>query len=120
AELAAAVEARQAKGERLRPDAERRLNEAQNRNRSEHEQLLRQTADLERLTAEVAQRRAEVEASLHKANEENGRLLEMQQAAEQSRQEVLWLEPEIYQQTDIDQSGLELELLRDEAQEHDH
>jgi hypothetical protein len=118
AELEEAVEACQAEVERLRTDAERRLNEVQKRNRGEHEQLLRRTADLERLTQEVAQRRAEVEASLHKANEENGRLLEMQQAAEQSRQEILWLEPEICERTTIDQSVLELEHLHTQAEEH--
>jgi chromosome segregation ATPase len=120
AQLEAAVGARHVEVERLRMDAERRLNEAQNRNRAEHEQLRRQTGELERLTGEVAKRRAEVEASLHKANEENGRLLEMQQAEERSRQEVLWLEPEICERSDVDQPVLEVEDLYDEAKEHDH
>jgi chromosome segregation ATPase len=115
--LEAAIETRQAEVARL-CQVERELNEVESGTRAEHEQLLRQTADLERLTEEVAQRRAEVEASLHKANEENGRLLEMQQAAEQSRQEILWLEPEICQRTTIDQSVLELEHLHAEAEEH--
>jgi len=119
AELEAALEAaRQAEAERLRREAECQISEAENRSRAEQEQFLLPMADLERVTEEVAHRRAEVEASLHKANEENGRLLEMQQAAEQSRQEILWLEPEICQRTTIDQSVLELEHLHTEAEEH--
>jgi hypothetical protein len=62
------------------------------------------------VTEDVAHRRAEVEALLHKTNEEDRRLLEMQaliQAKEQSRRrtsaELLWLEPEMCQRTDIAQ-----------------
>jgi hypothetical protein len=42
----------------------------------------------------------------------------MQEAAEQSRPEVLWLAPEICERTDTDQSVLDLEHLRGEAEEH--
>ncbi len=85
AELAAAVEARQVEAERLRIETERQLSEAKSRSRAEQEQFFLETADLERVTEEVAHRRAEVEASLHQANEEDLRLLEMQQATVQMR-----------------------------------
>jgi hypothetical protein len=111
AELKAAVEARQAEAERFRIEAERQLSEAENRSRAEQEQFLLERADLERLTEEVAHRRAEVEASLHKALEEDLRVLELQKATDRSRRpasaEILWLEPEICQRTDIDQRLLE-------------
>jgi hypothetical protein len=116
AELEAAVEACQSEAERLRMEAERQISEAENRSRAEQEQFLLPTADLERVTEEVAHRRAEVEASLYKAPEEDRRPLEMQQATEQSRQpssaELLWLEPEICQRTDIDQRLLAETRLR--------
>jgi hypothetical protein len=129
AELEVAVEARQAEAERVRLEAERQISEAGNGSRAEQEQFLLPRADLERITEEAAHDRAEVEASRHKALEEDRRLLEMQQGPEQSRQpssaELLWLEPEICQQTDIDQLLLEETHLhaqgqqfRDEAQEH--
>jgi len=120
AELEAAVEARQAEAERLRIEAKRQLGEAENRSRAEQEQFLLERADLERLTEEVAHRRAEVEASLHKVLEEDLRLLEIQRATDQIRRpasaEILWLEPEICQRTDIDQSLLEETRLRAERE----
>jgi HEAT repeats len=104
AKLTAAVEARQAEAERLRIEAQRQLSEAEKRSRAEQEQFLLEKANLERLTEEVAQRRVEVEASLHKALEDDLRLLEMQKATDHSRRpasaESLWLEPEVYQRTD--------------------
>jgi fused signal recognition particle receptor len=121
AEREAAVEARQAEAVRLRMEAKRELSEAENRSRAEHEQFLLPTADLERVTEEAAHRRVEVEASLNKALEEDRRLLEMQQATEQSRQpssaELLWLEPDICQRTDIDQRLLEETRLRAQDQQ---
>ncbi|MFZ0063745.1 MAG: hypothetical protein WAL47_17065, partial [Pyrinomonadaceae bacterium] len=88
AELATAAAARQAEAKRQLSEAQRQLSEADNINGAEREQLLLQTANLERLTAEVAHRRAEVEALLHKANEEDERLLETRQATEQRRLEA--------------------------------
>ncbi len=79
--------------------------------------MLLETADLERLTEDVAHRRAEVEASLHRALEEDLRVLEIQRATDDSLRSAsaqnLWLEPEICQRTDIDQSLLEETCLRE-------
>src|SRR6185295_9870623 len=104
AELKAAEEARQAEAARL-SEVKRELSEAEKRSRAEQEQFLLEKANLERLTKEVAQRRVEVEASLHKALEEDLRLLEMQKATDHSRRpasaESLWLEPEICERTDM-------------------
>ena len=98
AEIEGALKARQAEAERQLIEAGSQLIEAE-KSRAEQEQFLLQTADLESGTEEVARRRSEVEAALHKANEEDLRLLEIPQATEQSRQpaseEILWLEPEI-------------------------
>jgi hypothetical protein len=81
-------------------------------------------AHVERVTEEVAHRRAEVEASVQKADEEGRRLLEMQartQATEQSCQqalaELLWLETEICQRTDTAQRLLEETRLRAQEQQ---
>jgi type I site-specific restriction endonuclease len=106
AKLEATIKAQQAEAEELRIAAELRLSLAEDRSRTEQEQFEVQTARLERVADEVAQRRAEVEALFHKTNEEDRRLVEMQQALQQSRPPAsagpLWLEPEFCQQTDHD------------------
>jgi hypothetical protein len=113
AELAAAAAARQS-------EAERQLSEADSKSRAEQGQLLLQTANLEQLTAEVAQRRAEVEASLHKANEEDERMLEMQQATEERRLEAAaqirrFDEEKAGLKTAVEARQVELENVRIEA-----
>ena len=62
AELQSALETRQREAVRFRMEAEQQLNEAQNRSRAEQEQFVQQTANLERLTQEVAHRRECAEA----------------------------------------------------------
>jgi hypothetical protein len=121
AELEAAEEARKLEADRLRMEEDRQISEAEIRSRAELEQFLLPRADLEHVTEEVAHARVEVEASLHKALEEDRRHLEMQQAMEQSSQpssaELLWLEPEICQPTDIDQRLLEETHLQQDQQQ---